>query len=120
METLLLTVQAEPELPLRKCRSNSNVISRKYYHNWWFWIFQWNAFLGEVYTSGSNPQTLTAFTGTTTLTVGPGSAFGGNVTFTAPRLFLNGCTYSGTAALEKNGASDDAGAGGIFLAELQP
>lgn len=61
---------------------------------------------------GATPQTLTAFTGTTTLTVGPGSAFGGNVTFTAPRLFLNGCTYSGTAALEKNGASDDAGAGG--------
>lgn len=61
---------------------------------------------------GATPQTLTAFSGTTTLSVGPNSAFGGNVTFTAPRLFLNGCTYSGTATLEKNGASDDAGAGG--------
>ncbi|TXI68171.1 MAG: hypothetical protein E6Q41_04540 [Cyclobacteriaceae bacterium] len=61
---------------------------------------------------GATPQTLTAFSGTTTLTLGPSSSFGGNVTFTAPRLFLNGCTYSGTATLEKNGASDDAGAGG--------
>lgn len=61
---------------------------------------------------GNTPQTLTTFSGTTLLTVGPSSAFGGNVNFTAPRLFLNGCTYSGTATLEKNGASDDAGAGG--------
>ncbi|MBX2914606.1 MAG: hypothetical protein KF856_04945 [Cyclobacteriaceae bacterium] len=61
---------------------------------------------------GSTPQTLSAFSGTTTLIVGPNSAFGGNVTFAAPRLLLNGCTYSGTATLEKNGAGDDAGAGG--------
>lgn len=62
--------------------------------------------------AGATPQTLIAFSGTTILTVGPASAFGGNVTFAAPRLFLNGCTYSGTATLEKNGAGDDAGAGG--------
>lgn len=61
---------------------------------------------------GATPQTLTAFSGTTTLSVGPGSAFGGNVTFIAPRLFLSGCTYDGTATLEKNGAFDDAGSGG--------
>lgn len=30
----------------------------------------------------------------------------------APRLLLNGCTYSGTATLEKNGAGDDPGSGG--------
>ncbi len=44
--------------------------------------------------------------------VGPSTQFGGNVNFIAPRLFLNGLTVVGTASLEKNGASDDAGTGG--------
>lgn len=61
--------------------------------------------------TGNTPQTLVA-TGTTSLAVGPGSQFGGNVNFSSPRLLLNGCTYSGTATLEKNGAVDDGGAGG--------
>lgn len=61
---------------------------------------------------GTTPQVLTAFSGTTALTVGPSSAFGGNVTFTAPRLQLNGCTYSGIVTLEKTGAGDDIGNGG--------
>lgn len=63
-----------------------------------------------VQTSATN-QTLN-LTGTAALVVGPDSQFGGNVNFTAPRLFLNGCTYGGVATLEKNGASDDGGAGG--------
>lgn len=64
-----------------------------------------------VQTSATN-QTLTAFSGTAALAVGPDSQFGGNVNFAAPRLFLNGCTYGGTVTAEKNGASDDSGAGG--------
>jgi hypothetical protein len=61
---------------------------------------------------GNTPQTLTAFSGTAALIVGPSTQFGGNVNFIAPRLFLNGLTVVGTASLEKNGASDDAGTGG--------
>ncbi|MFZ5970809.1 MAG: T9SS type A sorting domain-containing protein [Bacteroidota bacterium] len=61
---------------------------------------------------GATPQVLTAFSGTTALTVGPSSAFGGNVTFTAPRLQLNGCNYSGTVTLQKTGGGDDVSSGG--------
>lgn len=61
---------------------------------------------------GTTPQTLTAFSGTTSLVLGPNSNFGGNVTFSAPRLYLNGCTFDGTATLEKTGASADNGTGG--------
>ncbi len=61
---------------------------------------------------GPTAQTLNSFTGTTTLTVGPNSAFGGDVNFVAPRLLLNGCTYSGTGVFEKTGAGNDAGSGG--------
>ncbi|MBX2901230.1 MAG: hypothetical protein KF775_16375 [Cyclobacteriaceae bacterium] len=61
---------------------------------------------------GATPQTLTTFTGTNQLILGPASSFGGNVNFNAPRLYLNGCTFEGIATLEKNGASDDYAAGG--------
>ncbi len=61
---------------------------------------------------GNTPQTLNTFSGSTTLVIGPGSAFGGNVNFVSPRLFLNGCTYSGTATLEKTGGFGDIGTGG--------
>jgi hypothetical protein len=60
---------------------------------------------------GGTPQALT-LTGTGILTVGPTSAFGGNVNFLSPQLYLNGCTYSGTATLEKNGATDNGSTGG--------
>ncbi|MEQ8362817.1 MAG: hypothetical protein RH948_08100 [Cyclobacteriaceae bacterium] len=43
--------------------------------------------------------------------IGPGSTFGGDVSFTAPSLYLNGATYNGTAYLEKNGATGDGGTG---------
>ncbi len=61
---------------------------------------------------GLTAQTLNSFTGTSTLTVGPNSAFGGDVMFVAPRLLLNGATYSGTGVFEKTGAGNDAGSGG--------
>jgi hypothetical protein len=66
---------------------------------------------------GATSQTLNSFSGTAILTIGPNSAFGGDVTFVAPQLFLNGCTYSGTAYIEKTGATGNAGTGGnIFNA----
>lgn len=60
---------------------------------------------------GGTAQNLT-LTGTATLISGPGSAFGGNVNFTSPRLQLNGTTYSGTVTLQKNGAGNDNSSGG--------
>ncbi|HXB40842.1 MAG TPA: T9SS type A sorting domain-containing protein, partial [Bacteroidia bacterium] len=60
---------------------------------------------------GATAQALT-LTGTGILTVGPSSAFGGDVNFLSPQLYLNGCTYSGVATLEKNGATDNGGNGG--------
>lgn len=67
---------------------------------------------------GNTPQTLTAFSGITLLTVGPSSAFGGNVNFVAPQLLLNGCTYSGTVTVEKTGATDNAGTGGNIFSGI--
>lgn len=61
--------------------------------------------------AGSTTQNLT-LTGTATLISGPGSAFGGNVNFTSPRLQLNGTTYSGTVTLQKTGAGNDNSSGG--------
>ena len=60
---------------------------------------------------GGTAQALT-LTSTSILNVGPSSAFGGNVNFLAPQLNLNGCTYSGTATLEQNGATSSSGSGG--------
>lgn len=60
---------------------------------------------------GVLPENIT-LTGTALLRVGPASSFQGNVTFVAPRLFLDGATYSGSAYLEKSGPSNDDGAGG--------
>ncbi|MBS1646142.1 MAG: T9SS type A sorting domain-containing protein [Bacteroidetes bacterium] len=61
--------------------------------------------------NGSTPQSLT-LTGTAKLTSGPNSAFGGNVTFTSPTMFLNGATYSGTGSFTKNGNTNDNSIGG--------
>jgi hypothetical protein len=60
---------------------------------------------------GGTAQSLT-LTGTANLTIGTTSAFGGNVTFIAPAMFLNGCTYSGTSSFTKNGSTNDASIGG--------
>lgn len=62
--------------------------------------------------TGATTQTLNTFTGTASLVLGPASQFGGNVVFSAPRLFMDGFTVAGTANLQKTGASDDAGSGG--------
>jgi hypothetical protein len=60
---------------------------------------------------GATPQVLT-LTGNSTLIVGPTSAFDGNVNFSSPRVYLNGCTYGGTVTIGKNGGGDDVSAGG--------
>lgn len=60
--------------------------------------------------AGTTAQALT-LTGTAILSMGPSSAFGGNVSFTAPQVLLNGVTFQGTAYLEKNGATDNTGSG---------
>jgi hypothetical protein len=61
--------------------------------------------------SGSTAQALT-LTGTGLLQIGPASTLNGNVTFIAPQLKLNGGTFSGTALLTKNGATDNISTGG--------
>lgn len=61
---------------------------------------------------GSEPTTLLMGGTTTILRVGPASVFGGTANLQSPRLFLDGVAISGTATLEKTGASNDAGAGG--------
>ncbi len=53
-------------------------------------------------TVGGTAQNLT-FTGTGILRIGPSSTFNGDVTFTAPQIYLNGCTFNGTATMNKNG-----------------
>ncbi|MDZ7649369.1 MAG: hypothetical protein U5K54_20670 [Cytophagales bacterium] len=60
---------------------------------------------------GATPQILT-LTGNSTLIVGPSSSFDGNVNFSSPRVYLNGCTYGGTVTVEKNGGGDDYSVGG--------
>jgi hypothetical protein len=74
-----------------------------------------NLWLRSFTQTGNTPQTLTAFTGTALLTVGPGSALGGPVIFRAPQVQLHGCTYGSTAIIEKNGATpNDSNGGNIF------
>ena len=60
---------------------------------------------------GATPQTLT-LTGTGNLTIGPSSAFGGNITTSSPTLYLNGCTFNGTSNLTKTGTTGDWSSGG--------
>ncbi|UTW63526.1 T9SS type A sorting domain-containing protein [bacterium SCSIO 12741] len=67
-------------------------------------------FLRNFNQTGPTPHALT-ITGTGYI-YNYNSNWGGNVTFIAPRMITRGTTYSGTAYLEKNGATDDNSAGG--------
>ena len=60
---------------------------------------------------GTTAQNL-VFTGTGILYLGPFSTFNGNVDFRTPQIYLNDCTYHGTAYLEKKGAGNNFGNGG--------
>ncbi len=61
---------------------------------------------------GATPQALNVASGTSVLQLGPSSTFNGDVNFNFPRVLLHGTTYNGTATIQKNGATDDAGTGG--------
>ena len=61
--------------------------------------------------SGSTAQNLT-FTGTAALYLGPYSTFNGAVTFVTPQVYLQGATYNNTSYIQKNGGTNNAGAGG--------
>lgn len=68
--------------------------------------------------TGNTAQALT-LTGTGYL-MNDNANWGGNVTFTAPRINLSGSTYQGTAYIEKNGVTDDTNLGGnIFLNNVE-
>ena len=64
---------------------------------------------------GTNPISLT-LKGTSYLQ-NYTSSWGGNVSFTAPRVFFRGNTFNGTAYLEKTGATDDQSYGGNTFKE---
>jgi len=59
---------------------------------------------------GNTPVNL-PLTGTTSLTFGPTSSFGGNLTSSSASLYFNGCTFNGTVDATKTGASNDASSG---------
>jgi hypothetical protein len=61
--------------------------------------------------SGVVPQSL-SLTGTSTLQIGPSSAFNGGFTASSPALLLNGATFSAATSLTKTGATGDWGQGG--------
>lgn len=70
--------------------------------------------LQKITQSGTTSQSI-ALTGTATLILGPASTFNGNVTFTSPRILLNGSTYNGTASITKNGTTvNNCDGGNVF------
>ena len=61
--------------------------------------------------SGNTAQNLT-FGNSAGFRTGPAAIWGGNVNFSAGRLFLDGTTFSGTSVLSKTGAGGDSSTGG--------
>jgi hypothetical protein len=61
---------------------------------------------------GPTAQTLSITTGNALLQLGPASTFNGNVDFSFPQVLLQGATYNSMANITKNGATDNACAGG--------
>jgi hypothetical protein len=60
---------------------------------------------------GATAQSLT-LTGTATMTFGPVSSFGGDLTASSPTMFLNGCIFNGTTSITKTGVTGDYNVGG--------
>jgi hypothetical protein len=60
---------------------------------------------------GSTPMNLT-LTGNASLTFGPTSTIGGNLTTSSPAILFNGCTFNGTVNSTKTGATNDYSSGG--------
>lgn len=65
----------------------------------------------KSFTQGAAPATTLLLTGSSILRVGPASTFGGDVDLRAPQLYLDGTTFTGTAYLEKTGATNNTGLG---------
>ncbi len=51
-------------------------------------------------------------TGTSLLRIQTGSSFAGNVSFTSPRIIVEGSTFNGTSYFEKTGSGSESSAGG--------
>ena len=68
-------------------------------------------FLKNLIQSGTTSQALT-LTGTASLSIKTGCTFNGNVSFSAPQLFLDGATYNGDADFTKSGAGNNQSLGG--------
>ncbi len=66
----------------------------------------------ERFTQLGNKAVNLPLTGNASLTFGPTSAFGGDVTASSPSLYLNGCTFNGASTLTKTGVTGDYGQGG--------
>lgn len=67
--------------------------------------------------SGSTAQTLTAFAGSAEFYLEENTTFNGDVTFTAPGLYLNGTTFNGVSTITKSGSGFNLSNGGnIFNA----
>lgn len=68
---------------------------------------------------GATPQSLTEFIETAVLILETGSVFNGEVTFSAPRIYLNGTTFNADAYLTKNAGEGDISEGGnIFNGDV--
>lgn len=64
--------------------------------------------------AGATAQSFT-LTGTSIAYLGPYSTFNGNVNFTSPQVYLNGCTYNGSATVTKNGVTtNNCDGGNVF------
>jgi len=74
------------------------------YNTGYLWIMRFTQL-------GNAPVNL-PLTGTTSLTFGPVSAIGGDVTSTSSNIFFNGCTFSGLVNSTKTGAGNDYSSGG--------
>ena len=66
----------------------------------------------ERFTQLGNTAVNLPLTGNASLTFGPTSSFGGNVTASSPSMFLNGCVFNGTVNLTKTGTTGDYSQGG--------
>jgi hypothetical protein len=62
--------------------------------------------------TGATAQSITSATGSSGLIIGAATTFNGDVTFSSPRLNLNGGTFNSTALLTKNGSGGDISNGG--------
>jgi len=66
----------------------------------------------ERFTQLGNAPVNLPLTGSSSLTFGPTSTIGGDLTSTSSSLYLNGCTFNGQVNATKTGTTNDYGSGG--------